>query len=170
MEGGFRMKLYFLRHGPALSRSEWNDPDSTRPLSADGKDAVRRVASAVESLVLDLDIVVTSPYERALATARIVAEAFSRPVPVAENRDLEPHRFTAAALEALLESQTGVASIMLVGHEPSMSEVLSEVIGGGDLVMKKGALARVDLHSIARPRGELRWLLTPKLLDGLNLV
>jgi phosphohistidine phosphatase len=53
---------------------------------------------------------------------------------------------------------------MLVGHEPSFSQVIGQLIGGGRIVMKKGGLARVDVNSIDTLPGELVWLLAPKML------
>jgi phosphohistidine phosphatase SixA len=50
----------------------------------------------------------------------------------------------------------------LVGHEPTFSLTIAELIGGGRVQMKKGALARVDVNR--NLQGELVWLLQPKIL------
>jgi phosphohistidine phosphatase len=158
------MKLYFLRHGPALSRGEWDGADSDRPLSADGEAVVRSVARWIVEWQLGLDAILTSPYERALRTARIVEETLADGTPLVYEPGLEPGRFT---LDSLWETASGRAdsqSILLVGHEPSMSEVLSEVVGGGRYGFKKGGLARVDLYAVSPPAGELRWLVPPRLM------
>ena len=55
---------------------------------------------------------------------------------------------------------------MVVGHEPDFSETVAELIGGGDVVMKKGGLARVDVTAPAAGGGRLVWLLTPPLLGS----
>ena len=49
-----------------------------------------------------------------------------------------------------------------MGHEPTFSMVIAELIGGGRVQMKKGALARVDVNR--ELQGELVWLLQPKIL------
>ena len=55
---------------------------------------------------------------------------------------------------------------MVVGHEPDLSAAVAQLIGGGEVVLKKGGLARVDLPDGRGTRGELAWLATPALLDG----
>jgi phosphohistidine phosphatase SixA len=55
---------------------------------------------------------------------------------------------------------------MIVGHEPDFSRTISQLIGGGDVIMRKGGLARVDIKSGNQQRGELVWLLTPALMDA----
>ena len=53
---------------------------------------------------------------------------------------------------------------MLVGHEPSMSMTVGELIGGGDVDFKKGALACVEMTRESPLAGRLLWLASPKLL------
>ena len=55
---------------------------------------------------------------------------------------------------------------MVVGHEPDFSATVAELIGGGDIVMKKGGLARVDVTAPVAGGGELVWLLAPPLLGS----
>jgi len=56
------------------------------------------------------------------------------------------------------------ARVMLVGHEPSFSEVIGAITGGSLVVCKKGSLARVDLTDRDRLLGLLVWLLPPKAM------
>ncbi|MBN2848341.1 MAG: histidine phosphatase family protein, partial [Coriobacteriia bacterium] len=140
------MRLYLLRHGPALSREEWAGPDELRPLSDSGMDVVRSVAHRVRELDLGIDVIVTSPYERALRTAMLVHGALELPASaLIEDSRLEPGLFDADALGEILRDLSGVKAVMVVGHEPSMGETLAGVIGGGRFVFKKGGLALVDL-------------------------
>jgi phosphohistidine phosphatase SixA len=53
---------------------------------------------------------------------------------------------------------------MLVGHEPGMSETIGLVVGRARVVLKKGALALVDLTDPTLPSGDLLWLVPPKIL------
>ena len=55
---------------------------------------------------------------------------------------------------------------MVVGHEPDFSATVAELIGGGDVVMKKGGLARVDVTGPRPAAAQLVWLLTPPLLGS----
>ncbi len=158
------MQLYFLRHGTALSRAEWSASDALRPLSPAGAVVVDRVADRIAALDLNLDVILTSPYERALRTATIVHERLDKRPSLVSEPGLEPGRFTAAALAEMLEGHASANAVMIVGHEPSMTQVLGSVIGGGEFVLKKSGLARVDVHSLHPVRGTLRWFAPPRLL------
>ncbi|MBZ0288948.1 MAG: hypothetical protein K8I30_15125, partial [Anaerolineae bacterium] len=59
--------------------------------------------------------------------------------------------------------------IMFVGHEPDFSTAVSKLIGGGEIVMKKGGMARVDLFSTTPLRGALVWVIPPKVFDDLAI-
>jgi phosphohistidine phosphatase len=159
------MRLYFLRHGRAESRAEWRGDDAARPLTAEGEAAMRREAKALRAMDLALDAIVTSPLARARRTAEIVADELGMSGRLTEDDRLAPG-FDAARLEQVLTAHGQVESVMLVGHEPDFSETVAELIGGGDLVMKKGGLARVDLAAPPAGGGRLVWLLTPSLLGS----
>ena len=53
---------------------------------------------------------------------------------------------------------------MFVGHEPTMSRTIGELIGSAYVQMKKGSVACVDLASASSRKGELVWLLPAKVL------
>ena len=53
---------------------------------------------------------------------------------------------------------------MLVGHEPSLGAVIGRLIGGATVEVKKGSLARVDLSRTSELKGELIWLVPPRVL------
>jgi phosphohistidine phosphatase SixA len=54
---------------------------------------------------------------------------------------------------------------MVVGHDPDLSALLSVLIGARGQVMRKGALATIEVLRPLRPgEGVLRWLLPPELL------
>ena len=63
------------------------------------------------------------------------------------------------------------ADVLLVGHEPYLSNVIGEIISGNlasRIAIKKGGLAKVQITSFApKPSGELRWLLTPRQLKKM---
>jgi phosphohistidine phosphatase len=155
-------KLYFLRHGLAYDREEWHgENDDLRPLTDEGTEAMKSEAKYLKQINLKLDAIVTSPLVRARDTAKIVAKALH--MEYEEDALLRPE-FNLDALEQILTRFSTAHNLMIVGHEPSFSQVAGQLIGGGTVVMKKGGLARVDLVDQHPPRGELVWLLTPKLL------
>jgi phosphohistidine phosphatase len=153
------MKLYFLRHGLA-DWPEW-DPakDHERPLTKEGLKKMKEQAKTLLALDLKLDAILSSPYTRAYQTADIVAGKLRLDV---KTEPLLAPGFAYKKLTDLLESYEQAEALMLVGHEPSFSTVIAEIIGGGRVQLKKGALARVDVNS--EIRGELVWLLQPRVL------
>lgn len=157
-------RLYFLRHGPALARNEWDGEDSLRPLSAHGEDVVRDVARSVASLQLGLEALLTSPYERALRTAVIVHQIVDGAPTPTEEPGLVPGAFTLDSLAEMLRPYERAEAVMVVGHEPSMTEVISAMIGGGRFVLRKGGLARVDVDAAQMDSGVLKWFAPPRVL------
>jgi phosphohistidine phosphatase SixA len=76
------------------------------------------------------------------------------------------HGFDVRALGKIAAAYPDAEQLMVIGHEPEFSVTVSSVIGGGDVAMKKGGIARVDLPEGSLKRGVLTWLVTPALLGG----
>ncbi len=159
------MKVYFLRHGKAESRSDWQGDDARRPLRPEGEDELRREAKTLRAMDLGLDVIVTSPLARARRTAELVADQLGMRERLVEDERLA-HGFDVRRLEQVLAAHAPAEAVMVVGHEPDFSATISELVGGGEIVMKKGGLARVDVSAPVAGGGELVWLLTPSLLGG----
>jgi len=100
---------------------------------------------------------------RARQSAQIVANALKVGHKVVEDERLG-HDFSTESLAALLQSHHDAEAIMLVGHEPSMGQVIGKLIGDARLDFKKGSLARVDLPEATNLQGQLVWLVPPKVL------
>lgn len=156
--------LYFLRHGQAANRADWQGEDSARPLTTDGKRRMQREGAALRALDLAIDLVISSPLLRARQTAEIVASALGLGGRLITDPRLAPG-FGPSELKGILAAHRGASALMLVGHEPDFSDTIGQLIGGGRLEVKKGALALVELADRATLAGRLLWLIPPKLLD-----
>lgn len=156
------IRLYFLRHGRA-DRERWEGSDFDRPLTAEGSERIWAEAKAMKRLDLGLDEILTSPLVRAEQTAAIVADTLKLRDKLTRDARLGPG-FEIDRLANILREHREASALMLVGHEPSFGETVSRLIGGGMIVLKKGGLARVDLPDPGETRGELAWLLPPRLL------
>ena len=157
------MKLYFLRHGIA-DWPEWDVArDHERPLTKDGLKKMKAEAKAIAALDLQLDAILSSPYTRAFQTADIVAKELGLEVQI---EPLLAPGFELDRLAELVRAHAAAQSLLLTGHEPGFSTVIGQLMGNGRLLMKKGALARVDLLGPVAEglQGELVWLLQPKTL------
>ena len=158
-------RVYFLRHGKAFSRADWDAADDLRPLTEEGEQVVRAEARAMKRLGLNVGVIVTSPLARARRTAEIVAEELDLGDRVLEDAWLA-HGFDLRRLAKIVARQVGDAGVMVVGHEPEFSATISAAIGGGRIEIKKGALARVDFAGPHLRNGVLAWLVTPAQLAG----
>src|SRR5215467_2076776 len=118
------MQLYFLRHGEA-DWPNWRKRDDERPLTDFGKKEVRRVAKFLDRLKIRPDLVVSSPLPRASQTAKIAAECLR--AKLREDVSLEPG-FGMSELRALLKRHRSKV-LMLVGHEPDFTTVISGLTG-----------------------------------------
>ena len=149
------MQLYFLRHGEA-DWPGWTEPDDERPLTDFGKKEVRQVAKFLDRLNVNPDLIVSSPLPRALQTAEVAAEQLK--TKLRQDEALEPG-FGISELSTLLKWHHSKA-LMLVGHEPDFSSVIS-ALTGGFIKMSKAGIALVDLDPETE-KGRLLWLFPPK--------
>lgn len=159
-----KVKVYFLRHGIAADAQSWNGSDASRPLTDEGRERMQREAKALSKIGLTVDAIVMSPLLRAKETAEIVAERLSLRKRLIEDARLGGG-FDTTQLAALLQKYPDADSIMLVGHEPDFSAMVG-AITAGRIDLKKGGLACVELTDPASMRGELLWLVPPKILAG----
>jgi phosphohistidine phosphatase len=155
------MKLYFLRHGQA-NWEQWDHPDDERPLTKKGRKELDNVASALKELKVRPHEILTSPLPRAAETAQIVADKLNiEPV----TTPLLAPGFGLHSLRQLLADHPE-RDLMLVGHEPDFSLAI-EQLTGGTVRMAKAGLARVDIENATDLRGELVWLIPPKVLKEI---
>lgn len=156
------MKLYFLRHAHAADSSGTDDHD--RKLTQEGIKTATSVARLMMALELKPTRIFSSPRVRAKQTADIVAAGQSLMVEVREELNFN---FNITAASTLIKKLSDSDTVLFVGHEPSLSVTMGEIIGGR-VQMKKSGLARVDTLSRLPLRGALIWLLTPKIINLLN--
>jgi len=157
------MILIFLRHGRAENSAGWPGPDSERPLTQEGKAKMRREAATIARLGIGLDLILSSPLARALQTAEIVAKELGLVGKLIAEKRLSPG-FGPEALTQLIQERSRASALMLVGHEPDFSATISRLIGGGRVECKKGSLIAVNLPDPSRLKGDLVWLIPPKVL------
>jgi phosphohistidine phosphatase len=159
------MRFYFFRHAIAQPGDDPALPDHLRALTDEGIVRTRRAARVLRMLDLKPERLYSSPLVRARQTADILGQTLGVAVLVRE--ELSPG-FDMAALEALTHDLGQDAEVMLVGHEPDFSQIVSELTGGSQVEMKKGGLARVDVTQYHPLRGSLVWLIAPKIFDQLG--
>jgi phosphohistidine phosphatase len=162
------MNLYFLRHAIAVPRGTPGFKDENRPLTKDGVRKMKEVARGMRALKLRLDRIVTSPWLRAKQTAEIVAKTFHQEVEIW--RSLIPSEDPRQLIAALRKSSD--ENLLLVGHEPHLSQFISVLISGGpdtQIEFKKGGLCMVSSDDLIYGQcATLHWLLAPSQLRKLR--
>lgn len=162
------MDLLILRHGEAGRRS-LSPGDSKRPLTAEGRQEVADLSNGLKSLKIKLDGVFTSPLLRAKQTAEIVAKSLKYTAEIQELDSLKPEG-NRLEFYSVLSKLKHDSTILVVGHEPYLSEMIGEAISqsGCRINLKKAGLARIKVvTTLPKIKGELRWLFTPKHLKKI---
>jgi len=149
------MQLYFLRHGEA-DWPDWKKSDDERPLTDFGKKEVRDVAKFLARLKVRPDLIVTSPLPRAAQTAEIAAD-YLKPK-LRKDELLEPG-FGMSELGTILKRHRSKV-LMLVGHEPDFTNVISGLTGAS-LKLSKAGVALLDVDPESQ-EGRVLWLFPPK--------
>jgi phosphohistidine phosphatase len=159
------LELYFLRHADAGDPMTWKGDDADRPLSKKGRGQAKRLARLLDDLDLRFDAVLTSPKLRAADTARIVAKALGKKAHADDRLSIDFGEDVLA--ELVTEWGPDVHRVVLVGHDPDFSHLVSWLTGTS-ITMRKGALARLDLadRTVGAGHGSLRWLLPPDAVPG----
>ncbi|WP_395666939.1 SixA phosphatase family protein [Methylocella sp.] len=164
------LRLLLLRHAEAVPSA--GEGDVNRRLTADGEDAARRVGAYLAEIGALPDFALVSPARRTLQTLERLQEGADRPFP----RLVAPTLYdaAAAAVQALVEdAPAGVASLLLVGHNPGLAEAAVAFAAFGEAAALRRlrsqfpapALALIDFDSrnwreAARSVGRLGLFLT----------
>ena len=155
------IELHLVRHADAGDPLTWPGDDADRPLSAKGRRQAARLGALLSAAGFSPDALISSPKLRARQTADAVGSALG--VGVAIDARLGGS-LDLAIVERILAEAGDPLRPMLVGHDPDLSWLVSE-LSGTSLQMKKGALARVDVAELGGAPGSLRWLVPPGLLS-----
>lgn len=153
------MLVMFFRHGIAEAHGP-DGSDATRRLTCSGAKKTREAAAGLARFAHVPEVILTSPLTRAVQTADIVGATF----------DLRPQIDDVLAYgpaEAVLQmlSQRSENTVMLIGHEPTLSQCVERICtrgAEGFVQMKKAGCACVSYEP--GREGRLLWLATPKML------
>ena len=125
------MNLYLMRHGIAADRADSGagSGDRERPLTPKGIKRMHKAAKGLVALSLSFDRILTSPLERARQTAKIVAQTLQLENQLAEIDQLCPDQSVKDLISGLV-AYSGAKKILLVGHEPLLSSMVSYLLSG----------------------------------------
>ncbi len=145
--------------------------DEKRPLDKLGIEQSHDVGRALAALDVNVDVILSSPLRRATQTAAVVANEIGHEDKVVTDPALRPDA-TFAQFRELLSRYSRKDAILVVGHNPSMTEFLNQLLAGGaafhGVELKKGSIARVDKET--RKPAVLKWSMTPKVVRSIQQI
>ena len=164
------MRLYLARHGVAVDRDDPNCPsDPERPLTPKGMKKTHAAALGLFALGVKPDVMLTSPWLRAVQTAEI----FSEVIGFSSNKIVRTDTLkgTSTPAELLRElAKLKAKEVLCFGHEPHLHLVIGQILHTGARIteLKKAGVACLDLEKVSPPQGQLIALYPPKTLRLLG--
>lgn len=162
------MNFYIIRHAIAFEEgAEEYEEDRERPLTEKGRKKMKQIANGLQTLGVDFDVILSSPYLRSLETAEIIASVFKMKKKIALSDNLMPMGDPELLLSEITEKYA-VDSLALIGHEPQLSDLINMLVTGNakmDITLKKGGVCRLLIDNLLQDRrATMDWLLTPRIL------
>jgi phosphohistidine phosphatase len=164
------MKIILLRHGIAAEHGTQSFAhDSERPLTPEGRSKVRLIAKALARLKIIPDVILTSPFVRAHQTAEIAATVLRLKQQMHFCTHLASGGDAKRVIAEVNKLHGDAESVMLVGHEPDLSLLISLLLTGSPtgaaIELRKGGLCVLEVEALRAGKcATLLWLAPPKLL------
>jgi phosphohistidine phosphatase len=161
------MIIYLLRHASAGESLSNPKKDEQRALDRGGIEQCGYIGRALAAMEVHVDMIVSSPLKRAAQTASLVGNELSYEGKLQFEDALRPSA-GFADFRRLLDKYAKYEAIMVVGHNPSLSEFtgrsISEAGCEAAVELKKGAVAKLEM---GRNAAVLQWCITPKIVKAL---
>ena len=175
------MELLILRHGETTKKLKRLVGTGGGSLTYLGISDIKSIANSIKKLRIKIDLILTSPISGCKQTAEIFNNIFKKRITIVVCNDLKPEgNFLYFYNE--ISKYNDVPSILIVGHEPYLSNMISDIISNNNnsvdkshnenrinIVLKKAGLSKINIIStVPKLKGELSWLLTPKILKQIK--
>jgi phosphohistidine phosphatase len=165
------MDVFVIRHAIAADAEPGQD-DASRELTSEGIRKFKRSVQGIRELGWTFDRVLTSPWQRALATAELLKPVADGPTIVTDLLADKPRPELFALIAETSGPHEKRHATAVVGHEPWLSELVAWLAFGDPrhgeaLDLRKGGV--VWLEGSAVPGGmTIRAVLPPKVLRELR--
>lgn len=165
------MKLLLIRHAIAVEREDFartGKDDRLRPLTDEGRKKMKQGAKGLTSVVPEIDLLATSPLTRAAQTGAILDSVYGG-LDEVEIAELSPESTPIEFLRWLRQQKA--ETLAAVGHEPSISLILSWLLTGTErriFSFRKGGACLIEFAGeVGAGTATLLWALTPGQLRDL---
>jgi len=136
------MKRVLVYRHAKTEKAQGRMPDFERELTAHGTDQARSIGRALAAAALRPELVITSDAVRAVQTAELTRDEAGFNVEIRLQEELYGAD-AAEYLSILREQDDTYATIMIVGHNPAIEDLLG-MLTGGEVTMKTGWVAVLD--------------------------
>jgi phosphohistidine phosphatase len=157
------MNLFLVRHGEA-EKISFSVKDYERKLTDEGRSKIISTARLWKALIICPDKILSSPLVRSLQTAEMIREIFDYPERVLVDNNLAPGCKTSDLIEIV--NFTDVQNIMLIGHEPDISNHISNLISNNPVSVRihPFTIAKISFdRQVKFSKGNLDFLIPPLL-------
>jgi phosphohistidine phosphatase len=171
------LDLFLLRHGDAgkIMAATGGRNTGDVPLTTVGREEIAVISRSVKALNVRFSAIATSPLKRAVQTAKIIAEVLAMEKKISVWNELGPEG-NRSKLYNRLNQFPRESTVLMIGHEPYLSNIMYDMIFQknrvnqlGRINLKKAGLAKIRVISLTpNISGELRWLITPRILRSLE--
>ena len=163
------MIIYFLRHASAGQRKADPEKDEKRSLDKEGISQSRDMGRLLASLDVQIDALFSSGLKRAMQTASLVGNELAYEGKLLSVSALRPEA-TFAEFKELLQENVRNEVLLLVGHNPNLSEFVSLLLSNGRartiIDLPKAGVAKVEIER--KKPAVLKWCITPKLVQTIQ--
>ena len=140
------MRLILVRHAKAESRDKWvNKDDLKRPLTKKGIKQAKQIAKFIKKKYPNVDAIVSSLAIRACDTAKFIAKKQPHCTFL-----LTPNINPEEGIEGFLRNKDQLEeswqTLVVVGHDPSISELVRFISAKGTLNLRVGKGCVVELE------------------------
>ncbi len=159
------MQLFLIQHGPAIPK----EIDPEHGLSEEGINAVNKTAQALSQLGVTFDLIIASTKKRSIETARIIAEKVGYSNDDILQTDSLKAKATKEQTISILSEHKDKNSILLVGHLPSLVELVSYLISDSkvNIQYEMGGCCMIDFEKLEKASGSLKWFLSPSIIERI---
>ncbi|MBE0649291.1 MAG: histidine phosphatase family protein [Bacteroidales bacterium] len=127
--------VYMVRH----AKSAWDNPDIPdhfRKLTPQGEEDIRKVAKHLRMKFVNPELIITSSATRALETAKIMAEELHYPLDQININSSFYRAEKEEIMETLFYLPDEVESVMIVGHNPTFTNLVNSFLENEDKISK----------------------------------
>lgn len=151
--------LTIVRH----AKSSWKDvscSDRERTLNRRGELDAPMMGERIAAHSIRPSLILSSPAVRAWTTAKIIADKLGYPIEFLQREDTLYLASVPSILDTLLEQDNGFNNVMIVGHNPGLTEFANYLSPGVTNNLPTAGVVSVqfeqeDWNLIARPTTEL---------------